>query len=245
MRQSRSKNFARRSGSRQNGFSASDAAMWFGHDVEHDAEAELPRRRAQRAKRLLAAEVVRDPCRVDDVVAVGRATLRLHDRRQVQVRHAEVGQVRHERGRTGEVEVRAELQPIGGPERRHAKRYPTRRSITIERDSTSIGSRAATVSPPSTKPPSAVESTTVQRSPNRRVGQVERDRLVVAVEEEHERVVAHVLAATASARRSRRRSGRRRPSSPRRGPSRAASSCVRRAGTTTRPEARSRAPCRR
>jgi hypothetical protein len=30
VRQSRSKNFARRSGSRQNGFSSSEAAMWFG-----------------------------------------------------------------------------------------------------------------------------------------------------------------------------------------------------------------------
>ena len=91
-RGSRSKNCARSTRSRQNGFS-SDAAMWLGTMSTTSASPAA----ASARKRRLAAELVGDARRVDDVVAVGRARARLHDRREVQVADAEVAEVRHER----------------------------------------------------------------------------------------------------------------------------------------------------
>ncbi len=73
LRHSTSKNLARVSSSRQNGFSSSLAAMWFGTTSRITPEPRL----AERAKALLASEVIRDARRVDDVVAVGRAGARL------------------------------------------------------------------------------------------------------------------------------------------------------------------------
>ena len=51
---------------------------------------------------------------VDDVVAVRRAGCGLQVGRAVQVRHAEVGEVRHRLLRVGEGEARVELQAVGG-----------------------------------------------------------------------------------------------------------------------------------
>ena len=134
VRQSRSKNFARQSGSRQNGFS-SLAAMWFGTT---SSTAPSPAA-AERAELLLAAELVRDPGRVDDVVAVCRATPRLERRREVEVRDPELPQVGHERARPGEVEVRPELQPIrwrasAGRSRSGSVPAPRRKSSTARPD---------------------------------------------------------------------------------------------------------------
>src|SRR5205823_12163260 len=58
-------------------------------DVEDHAEARLVRGGARGAKLGLAAELVRDPRRIDDVVAVQRAPPRLEDGREVEVRDAE------------------------------------------------------------------------------------------------------------------------------------------------------------
>ena len=70
-------------------------------DVEHDRQAGGPERPQAR----LAPERVRDARRVDDVVAVRRAGPRLQRRREVQVRDAEVAQVRDELRDGGEVEL--------------------------------------------------------------------------------------------------------------------------------------------
>ncbi|HXH87163.1 MAG TPA: hypothetical protein VNI55_00955 [Gaiellaceae bacterium] len=54
-------------------------------DVEDDPQAGLVRRLAERAELVLAAELVRDPGGVDDVVAMGRARARLQRGREVEV----------------------------------------------------------------------------------------------------------------------------------------------------------------
>ena len=53
--------------------------------------------------------------------------------RQVQVRHAEVGEVGHELARGGEPEIPGELQAVGGPQRGHAIRLRTvmERAVTL------------------------------------------------------------------------------------------------------------------
>ena len=132
-------------------------------DVEHHAE---PGAR-ELAERLLAAELLRDPRRVDDVVAVRRAGLRLHDRREVEVRDAELGQVRDELARLAEAEPRPQLQAVRGVERRA---HQPRRSTMIERDSTGTPTRAVYERAPSATSGSAVESSNCQRAPNRFVG---------------------------------------------------------------------------
>ena len=76
------------------------------HDVEHDPEAVLAAGRDHRVEVGLRAELGVEPAVVDDVVAVRRAGRGLQVRRAVQVRHAEVGQVRHDRRRVGEAEAR-------------------------------------------------------------------------------------------------------------------------------------------
>ena len=76
-------------------------------DVEHDTEPALSGRRTQRAKRLLAAELVRHGSRIDHVVSVRRAPPGPHDGGQVQVGHAQLGQVGDEVRRSAEVQLRA------------------------------------------------------------------------------------------------------------------------------------------
>ena len=68
------------------------AAMWFGTMSSMTPNPDG----AELAELLLAAELLRDARRVDDVVAVRRARARLQRRREVEVRDAEVAQVRHE-----------------------------------------------------------------------------------------------------------------------------------------------------
>ncbi len=84
-------------------------------DVQHDAEPG----RAELAELLLAAEILRDPRRIDDVVAVRRARSRLERRGEVQVRDPEVAQVRHELPRLAESEPRPQLEPVGRSHRFH------------------------------------------------------------------------------------------------------------------------------
>ena len=86
----------------------------------------------------------REKCaRVDHVVAVRRAAARLQRRRQVQVRDAEVAQVRDERARVGEPEVGGELETVGGPQLdRVARAHVARFSITTDRAITLTSVRA-------------------------------------------------------------------------------------------------------
>ncbi len=91
-------------------------------DVEHDAQPRRARGGGQRAEALLAAERVREPRRVDHVVAVRRARARRERRREVQVRDAELAQVGDERGGVRERHPLAELEAVGRAERRHVSR---------------------------------------------------------------------------------------------------------------------------
>ena len=104
-----------------------------GDDVEHQPQAGGVGGVGERPKLVLAAEVARDPGRVDHVVAVGRAGPRLQRRRQVDVRDAQVTQVRDQRLRCGEPELRGQLQAVGGPEgARLARAQVARLRIVIE-----------------------------------------------------------------------------------------------------------------
>ena len=93
--------------------SGSDDRHVVGHDVEHDAEPGLPAGRDQPVEGLLAAELGVERAVVDDVVAVLAAGRGLQVGRAVQVRHPEVGEVRHDRGRVVEAEVGGELHAVG------------------------------------------------------------------------------------------------------------------------------------
>jgi hypothetical protein len=84
-------------------------------DVQHHPEAG----RAQLPELVLAAEILGDPGRIDDVVPVGRAGSRLQRGREIEVRDAEVAQVRHELSRLAETEARPQLEPVGRSHRVH------------------------------------------------------------------------------------------------------------------------------
>ena len=85
-------------------------------DVQDDAQPGLVRGRGERTEPRLAAERVRDARRVHDVVAVLRPLARLERRRQVEVRDAQVAEVRHEVADAREREVGPQLEPVGGAE---------------------------------------------------------------------------------------------------------------------------------
>ena len=110
-----------------------------GDDVEDHPEPGVAGGARQRLELALAAELLGDRGRVDDVVAVRRARPRLERRRQVEVADAEVAQVRHELARLREAEAAAELEPVGRQQRGHA----TRRSRTSDREGSGTASAAA------------------------------------------------------------------------------------------------------
>ena len=85
-----------------------------GYDVEHDPHAGAVSRGRQLPEGRLAAEIVGEPRRVDDVVAVRRAGARLQRRAQVQVRDPEVAQIGDQLGGGREAELGGQLQPVGG-----------------------------------------------------------------------------------------------------------------------------------
>ena len=62
---------------------------------------------------LTASEVHGHRAVVHDVVPVHRARSRLQDRREVEVRDPQAGEVRHDLGGTGEAEPGVELEPVG------------------------------------------------------------------------------------------------------------------------------------
>ena len=62
----------------------------------------------------LGADLGIDAAVVDHIVAVRAARPRFQEGRGINVAHAELGEVRHERGRVGEAELLVKLQPVGG-----------------------------------------------------------------------------------------------------------------------------------
>jgi hypothetical protein len=73
-----------------------------GDDVEDHPESGV----AQPPKRILYAELRREPRRIDDVIAVGRIGPCLHGGSEVEVADPELAKVGHELAGTVEVEVR-------------------------------------------------------------------------------------------------------------------------------------------
>ena len=85
-----------------------------GHEVEHEAEVRLDGGLAERLKPLAPPERLADAVVVDHVVAVRAAGPRLGDGGEVEVAHAELSKIRHERLDLGEAELRGELEAVGG-----------------------------------------------------------------------------------------------------------------------------------
>jgi hypothetical protein len=91
-----------------------------GDDVEHDPESRRLRLGHERAERRLAAEILRQPRGVDDVIAVGRPVAGLQRRGEVQMGDPQVAQVWDEPLRRREPEVGGELEAVGRPQRPRA-----------------------------------------------------------------------------------------------------------------------------
>ena len=85
-----------------------------GHDVDDYPEAVPVKLVRHLAERGLPAEVRRDSRMIHHVVPMRRARIGLQDRRQVDVRHAQRGQVAGLLGRLREAEAVPQLQPVGG-----------------------------------------------------------------------------------------------------------------------------------
>ncbi len=79
------------------------------HDVDDQAQTVRPGGRRQRAQPALAAELGPYHRVVDHVVAVGGARHRLQDGGEMQMGHAQRGELRHRPLGGGEREVRLEL----------------------------------------------------------------------------------------------------------------------------------------
>ena len=158
-------------------------------DVEQHPEAGLARRGAERAELGLAAQVLRDTRRVDDVVAVRRAAAGLQRRREIEVRSAELGDVGNgDLPRGAEVEVLGQLEAVGAPEIGHG-----RRRSASERPTSVTFARAR--KRPSTDGSGRELHLPARAEPARR--ERERDLPAVRIEEEQERVVDDVAALAA------------------------------------------------
>ena len=164
VRQSRSKNFARISGSRQNGFSSSLAAMWFGTTSRMTPEAPASHNARSSSSPPSAVGHAR---RIDDVVPVRRSLPRLHRpaRGRGARRRARAGRARAAARRRSRAPARA----AAGTSLESPPTTP-RRSSTIARSSTITSARAAKLRSPSSACGSAVDSSSFQRAPNRRGG---------------------------------------------------------------------------
>lgn len=85
-----------------------------GHDVGDQAEPVLPRRPRERPQPGLTTQLVPHARVVHDVVPVRGTGYGLQDRRQMQVRDTQRGQIRDGSGGRGERERRLELHPVRG-----------------------------------------------------------------------------------------------------------------------------------
>ena len=116
---SMSKTFARSSASRPPGVLVAG-----GHVVRDDVEDDGEPRGAEPPERLLAAALLGDAGRVDDVVAVRGAGARLERGREVEVADPERAQVRDELERVAEPEVLRQLEAVGREHERESYRIP-------------------------------------------------------------------------------------------------------------------------
>ena len=114
-----------------------------GHDVDDEPRPCCAQRLDHPVERLRHRRLVVEHRVVDDVVAVRRPGAGLQDRRQVDVRDAEPGQVRRQRRDVVEAEAGPQLQPVGRG-RGASWRQARRRSSTAERPSTLIDFPAVT-----------------------------------------------------------------------------------------------------
>src|SRR5205807_294231 len=109
---------------------------------------------------------------VDHIVAMRRPRAGLEGGRQIQMRDAEVAQVRDERTGGGEAERRGQLQAVGRAElgggRAHATRFRTTTDLAV----TLTSVRAPWRSLPASASGSAVESSSAHCAPKRRRGSV-------------------------------------------------------------------------
>ena len=80
-----------------------------GHDVEHQPQARAVRRLDEDVEGLGPSQLVAQSVRVDDVITVGAARHRLEAGRQVEMAHAEIAQIGHERGRVPKTELGPQL----------------------------------------------------------------------------------------------------------------------------------------
>lgn len=99
-----------------------------GNDIEGDPKARLVGGARQSAKAGLPAERVRQAPRVNHVVTMHRAGPGLERGREVQMRNAQVAQIRDQRPSFTEAEVGAELEAVGGA---GGGRHWTRLRITV------------------------------------------------------------------------------------------------------------------
>ena len=83
-----------------------------GHEIQNQAQAVLPQRRAQPLESGFAAKLGIELRVIDDVVAVARSLARLHEWRGIEMRDAERLQIRHDAGGGFEIEIGGELQAV-------------------------------------------------------------------------------------------------------------------------------------
>src|SRR5260370_21222488 len=113
-----------------------------GNEIENQTEVVLFQRLAQSLEAGLAAELWIDFGVIDDVIAMGRALARLHERRSIEMRDAELLQIRHDRSGGVEIEVRRQLDAVGRD--RNGRRHQRAPSC----QNTDQGGITSRVSPP-------------------------------------------------------------------------------------------------
>ena len=84
-----------------------------GHDIQDDPQALFACGTGQGIEPLAPAQNGIDARRVDDVIAMGRPRSRQEDRRQIQVRYPQAGQIGQKLRHAGKIHAVAHLDPIG------------------------------------------------------------------------------------------------------------------------------------
>src|SRR5882762_3472146 len=97
-----------------------------GNEIENQTEVVLLQRPAQSLEAGIAAKLRIDLGMIDDVIAVGTALARLHERRCVEMRDAERFQIGNDGSSRVEIEIRGELHAVGY-DRNGGRHYRTSR----------------------------------------------------------------------------------------------------------------------
>ncbi len=113
-----------------------------GHEIENKAEVVLLQGAAQSLEAGVAAEFRIDFGVIDDVIAVGAALARLHERRRIEVGDTQRFQIGRDGGSGVEIKIRGELQAVGC-DRNGGTHYRASR-----RQNTDHGGTRPLVSPP-------------------------------------------------------------------------------------------------